>query len=203
MLEVINHRIEKWDQWLKIKQDHVFEDIGNGWYAYKEVIEPLLRGRNVAVQAGGYCGIFPRCLSLIFNSVYTFEPDHLNFHCLVNNTWDTPNVIRFQAALGCNHDLISVYNANPHNAGEKVVHHQPDSIIPTLRIDDLELKQCDLIMLDIEGFELNALNGSSKTLSSFLPVVSVENTNSQIEDLLFALRYKKIADVYWDTIYAI
>lgn len=201
MLSLIDYELEGVKQWLKIADDHVFEDIGNGWKHYKEVFQNYLRGRNVAVQAGGYCGIFPRCMSQMFKTVYTFEPDPINFHCLVYNN-PIPNVVKFQAALGEKHEMISMHYINPNNAGEKRVYPDKESYIPTLRIDDLYLSHCDLIMLDVEGYEMNALRGSIQTLLQFRPVVSVEDTNERIDNYLFGMGYRQVATVFKDTIYA-
>ena len=55
--------------------------------------------RSVAVQAGGCMGMYPRLLSDMFNAVYTFEPDPLNFHCLVANC-QRDNIVKMNAALG-------------------------------------------------------------------------------------------------------
>lgn len=46
--------------------------------------------------------------------------------------------------------------------------------IPTIRIDDLDLKACDLIMLDTEGYEFNILLGAMKTILMYKPTLCIE-----------------------------
>ncbi len=45
-------------------------------------VYPHVRKFEVAVQAGGNCGLWPRELGQKFETVYTFEPDPVNFRCL-------------------------------------------------------------------------------------------------------------------------
>jgi FkbM family methyltransferase len=139
---------------------------------------------------------------MMFDTVYTFEPDPLNFRCLVYNNTDT-NVIMMQAALGNMHQMISMNYQHPNNAGMKNVVRQDNSIIPMLCVDDLNLKRCDLIMLDTEGFEYQALLGAENTIDKYRPLISVEDTNEAIDNLLKPYGYSKITTVYRDTIYGI
>ena len=43
-----------------------------------------------------------------------------------------------------------------------------------MTIDDLKLNCCDLIVLDVEGSELDALKGAKSTIERFHPVVMLE-----------------------------
>ena len=40
---------------------------------------------TTVIQAGGNCGLYPRLYANMFNWVYTFEPEPMNFYCLVQN----------------------------------------------------------------------------------------------------------------------
>ena len=104
------------------------------------------------------CGVWPAWLADHFETVYTFEPDRENFRCLVQNVPD--NVVCFQSALGYQRKLIDLHR-DPVNCGAYFV--EKEGTIPTLRIDDLELPACDLIVLDVEGMEADALQGAMLT----------------------------------------
>jgi FkbM family methyltransferase len=133
---------------------------------------PHVKGRSLVVQAGGNCGIWPRWLADRFDVVLTFEPDHLNFTALAANTHDKPNVIRMQSALGHTPRMIGLAR-EAGNCGAHFV--SGGGIVPTIRIDDLALPACDLIVLDIVGAEIDAHMGAVKTIAKYLPVIVIED----------------------------
>lgn len=128
------------------------------------------RNMDVCVQAGGNCGVWPAWLAEHFEAVYTFEPDPENFRCLVQNVPE--NVVTLQAAVGFRRGPISLHR-EPHNCGAYYV--DGEGAVPTFRIDDLELSACDLIILDIEGMEAEALEGAVLTINTFHPVLMCED----------------------------
>lgn len=141
---------------------------------------PLCQGRAVAVQAGGNLGLYAKRLAKDFATVYTFEPDPELFRLMQINA-PAPNILRYQAALGDERQLVGVSrvrrDGKPSNH-EGITHIAGEGVIPTLRIDDLGLTVCDLIVLDVEGWELFALRGARQTLKHCRPVVSVEINKS-------------------------
>jgi FkbM family methyltransferase len=133
----------------------------------------LTPGRSVAVQAGGNLGMFAAKLSETFEAVYTFEPDALLFPLLVANA-PQENIVRFQAALGDAPAFIGTQRTTPDNTHAGVTHVSGRGIIPTMRLDDLKLPACDLLYLDVEGYELFALRGAEDTIRTHKPTVVTE-----------------------------
>lgn len=150
--------------------------------AHVDQVLALVPGRTAVVQAGANLGVFPKHLASLFETVYTFEPDPELFRVMAVNA-PAGNIIRFQAALGENRGLVGtchIRRDGKSNHHEGIRHIVPGGVIPTLRIDDIGLKVCDLIYLDIEGEELFALRGAQETLRRCRPVVAVEiNKNLQ------------------------
>lgn len=136
--------------------------------------------RRVALQAGGCLGIFPKRLAESFETVYCFEPSPALFPLLCQNAPER-NIIRFQAALGYHRQFVGLSQErrdgkpDPH---EGITHVSGTGPIPTLRIDDLALPVCDLLQLDLEGFELYALQGAAETLARCRPVLCIEINKS-------------------------
>lgn len=132
---------------------------------------------HAVVQAGGNLGIFAKYLASCFDAVYTFEPSPELFPMLCANAPEQ-NIVRFQAALGCTRDYVSTLRARRYRhhmpAHEGVTHVTGEGIIPTMQIDDLHLPYCDLIYLDIEGYELKALRGAQRTILTKRPAVVTE-----------------------------
>jgi FkbM family methyltransferase len=162
------------------KQEHL-EKIRNDILVTSEVgpryVSQFCKNKKTVVQAGGWCGIYPQIYSEIFETVYTFEPDPVNFYCLVQNVKNS-NVMKFQSCLGADHTLVSVKmneetaRKKGHNTGTFQV--TGEGKVPVLKIDDLALTACDLIHLDIEGFEGFALQGAMETIRKFKPVICLE-----------------------------
>jgi FkbM family methyltransferase len=128
---------------------------------------------HTAVQAGGNTGVWPNFFAQHFARVYTFEPEPLNFQCLVANCPD-PRIVKYQAALGNDARRVHMtYPAGMRNMGACQVEAGGD--IPMRRLDDCQLTHCDLIQLDVEGYELPALLGATETIARCQPVIMVED----------------------------
>jgi FkbM family methyltransferase len=171
----------------------------------KDVHQAMSRCKQkfVAVQAGGNTGVWPKEMAKEFRYVYTFEPDADNFACLATNCQEE-NIFKFQAALGCAHGMMDLHR-DPRNAGAHYV-KQGDSF-PVMRIDDLHLANCDLIQLDVEGFEYQAVMGAMATIDRCSPVIMVEDKGLSdkydipkggVLRLLSDKGYKVVADPHRD-----
>jgi hypothetical protein len=161
------------DKWCWRSDDTNFNDfkVFTREIGLLDKVKPYLKGKKVAVQAGGNCGMQVVKFADYFDYVYTFEPDPINFHCLVNNL-QYDNVIKMQCCLGDEHKLVSLKDDNLGIGGFYVNENLGN--IPTLRIDDLSLDACDFLQLDVEGYTLQALKGGMDTIKKFKPVLSVE-----------------------------
>src|SRR5690606_31779742 len=83
------------------------------------------------------------------------------------------NVVFTQAALGSGASFIAMDRwCGPQNPGANRV--MAGGTIPVMSLDSLQLKDVDLIQLDIEGYEMNALEGASNTIDRCRPVVCLE-----------------------------
>lgn len=146
-----------------------------------EEVVSLVKNRRAVIQAGGNLGIFPKILSGMFETVYAFEPEPELFEIMCQNAPER-NIVKFQAALGCERQLVGMSRVRRQNDGgvshEGISHVSGNGVIPTLRIDDLGLQLCGLIYLDIEGYELFALRGAVETIKRCKPVVACEINKS-------------------------
>lgn len=163
--------------------------------------------KRIAIQAGGNVGIWPREFCKHFKKVYSFEPDALNFECMVKNTEHTDNLEIYNAALG-DKTGSGALNRVSYNCGAHYIKEGDEFQVMT--IDSLDLESCDLIQLDIEGFELNALKGAEKTIDAFRPIIMVEDkglsnrygsSKGDIEQWLAPLGYVTYANTTRDIIF--
>lgn len=174
----------------------------------------LCSGRTAVVQAGGNLGVFARHLADEFATVYTFEPDAANFSALCKNVPNS-NVVKLQAALGSESTgLVSTVRERrvgpkPFHDGLTHVTHD-NGTIPTFTIDQLMLPVCELLVLDLEGFELFALTGARQTIRRCRPVLMVEVgshsnhygvTEGDVRTLIRMSNYRMHARVHSDEVY--
>jgi FkbM family methyltransferase len=144
------------------------------------IADQYCRERRVAVQAGGNLGLYPKRLAMSFATVYTFEPAPALFPMLVANAPE-PNIVRLQAALGYHRTHVATVQERRDgkaDAHEGITHVAGPGPIPVMRVDDMHLTACDLLQLDLEGWELFALQGADRTLTRCRPVVCVEINRS-------------------------
>jgi FkbM family methyltransferase len=174
------------------------DDVGDAWrHALRHVgsLEWAIaacRERRTAVQAGGNVGLWPRRLAESFARVYTFEPDARARACLEKNV--LANVIVSAAAVG---ERAGVCALDHRGLGSHRIIE--GDAVPVVPIDDLALTDCDLLQLDIEGYEWHALAGARATLARCRPIVQVElrgftnkygQTDQAVRHLLAGLEYR-------------
>lgn len=165
-------------------------------------ISSRVKEKRVMIQAGGNCGFYTKLYAGLFETVYTFEPDATNFQCLVLNLADC-NVYKQQACIGDKRQLVAI-TSSKRNVGCYAINPELTGQIPTLMIDDLGLETCDLIHLDIEGWEFPALRGAIETIKRCKPVIALEwmdhgekfgYPQNDIESWLDNLGYKRYENI--------
>lgn len=133
---------------------------------------PFVTKTDLVVQAGGNVGIWANALSHVFTRVLTFEPDADNYECLVKNV--VPTVEHYNAGLGETPSRAAITKW-PENSGAHYISPEAtDGGIEIITVDSLDLPACDLIILDIEGYEPFALRGAEQTIRRFNPVIMLE-----------------------------
>lgn len=169
----------------------------------------LCKQRRTAIQAGGNGGLWVRPMAALFDTLYTFEPDAVNFRCLVHNVAE-PNVIFTQACLGSRGGYFAeVDRWLPDNPGANRMDYGRGHV-PVMALDEYCFRDVDLIQLDIEGAELLALKGAAETIALCKPVISVElrghagrygNTDEDVRRWLASQGYALVKRMHHDEFY--
>jgi FkbM family methyltransferase len=147
----------------------------NDWVRDADVALKHIDKRDICVQAGGACGVWPAYLAQHFKRVITFEPVKTNAECLKLNVKGIKNVSFLPCGLSDKKEVlrINLDDSEINNCGAYYCSKEGEKI-PVITIDSLKLKACSFIALDVEGMEKNALMGAKDTIDKFSPVVMIE-----------------------------
>ncbi len=134
-------------------------------------------------------------------NVLAFEPQPIVARCLaaalVLN--GIAHVRLFTTAVGQANAMVQMdFSATRGggNHGEVAITLEGDPV-PMIRLDDLNLPRCDLLKVDVEGFELQVFHGAQHMITDLTPAIYFEakrspNTEASIA-LLMGLGYR----CYW------
>lgn len=195
-LEVREYELEPdtSNKWLWIKSDGG-PDGGawmgpiKDWPSHSVEYFKNIKKYDAVITAGANLGLYVRMYAKRFKKVYAFEPEWLNFHCMsFNNPYD--NVIKIQAALGHEHTFCNMKKPTDLNVGMHHISEINTGLIPVLTIDSFNFQECDLIQLDVEGFEYPALIGAQKTIIKHKPVIVIERPNKDVLNFMNHYEYE-------------
>lgn len=196
-------RINNIGPWLlrnKSDNEQTWNIVADDWKnIFSNIIHDDIPNKKLVLQAGGWQGLYPRLLAEMFETVYTFEPDPVNFHCLTHNCQKN-NIFKFQAVLGEENGIAEFEEVDATGQGRVKhqgswnIHVQETYTVPVITIDSLNVPDCGLIMLDVESFEYPVLIGAIKTIRKFKPVIITEKNfrqddNTRMANLMKSLGY--------------
>ena len=169
---------------------------GNGPSSCRQVSQ-LTSEKKLIIQAGGNCGMVPYEYSKFFDRVVTFEPDPKNFACLIANHSSK----RLTAIQGClsskGGELVPMRNNGKNVGACHITNITPTFYALSFTIDSLHLAP-NVIHLDVEGHELEVLEGSRKTLEAHKPVIVSEikpDKRFMVWELLREYGYEELGTV--------
>lgn len=162
---------------------------------------------NEIIHAGTYFGDFLPFLSQTFKKVWAFEISDVNHNAALKtlelNNIDNVSLNKF--ALG---DVESFVNIQTNISGKdlggtsKVINYDSGTSIKQVKLDDIIPKdsKIDIIHLDIEGSEINAIKGAMELIIRNKPILILEDNNNDVQKNWFkqniiALGYKKVLQV--------
>jgi FkbM family methyltransferase len=153
---------------------------------------------DTVVQAGGCCGMYPRFYKNYFKSVWTFEPNPLNFRCLKHNCSGEGYHI-FNNALGDSERMVSMDPpGEPDNVGMYTINETKGSV-KMITLDSLNIPICNLLHLDLEGYESQAIKGALRLIERCNPVIIIERDSGR--EILESLGYIMKRRTSMDTIF--
>lgn len=177
-----------WDQKAQKNHDYIQKHLPTMDFAVSQCGQ-----RRVCVQAGGHVGIWPKRLAGLFDQVLTFEPEPDLFACLEKNLSLFTNIQPQETALS-NQNRIGHMERSSSSGSNRVGSGSTE--IDLMTLDALALPVCDAIFLDVEGHELQALQGAKETIQRCQPVIQVEELDdgNAVNLFLKGLGYLPVAE---------
>jgi FkbM family methyltransferase len=139
---------------------------------------------SVTVDVGAYCGLYTRQLARLSRQVLAFEPS-LQMASILRRT-SAANVSVYELALSDHAGHAELFIPRDQDGGFVYglasLEHQPDSPledvisahVPTTRLDAVVRQDVAFVKIDVEGHELNVLNGATELVDRCQPVFLVE-----------------------------
>jgi FkbM family methyltransferase len=179
-----------WLQWHLMRQPGAIEH-------ELKFIDRIVPGGAVTVDVGANCGIYTRALSRISRRVHAFEPSHKMADILRRTS--ATNVSVYELALSDqvgDAELFIPQQDNQLVYGLASLEPRPGSPdrdvvstkVPTARLDAIVHEEVAFVKIDVEGHELNVLDGAVELLENSQPVFLVEAEDrhrEQATSLLF------------------
>lgn len=130
---------------------------------------PYLPKGCVVVDAGAFIGDHTVFYAQHASKVYAFEPNPEAFECLTFNAQGM-RVKSYNAGLGSETGKAAI--ARDANAGAS--HLCEGDAVSIMTLDSLNLAVLHFMKLDIEGYEVQALEGAGETIERCRPVMLIE-----------------------------
>lgn len=136
------------------------------------------KGRDVAVDVGGHCGLWSKELAKLFDLVVAFEPLEEHRRCFEMNV--KGNFFLYPFALGEVKETV-LMRTKPHSTGDARISKEGTVEVEVKRLDDLWNGGCDFLKIDTEGYEEFVLRGAENLLKH-KPVVIVEQKPKKAQE---------------------
>lgn len=141
------------------------------------LIKKYTKSGDTVLDIGANIGFYAEILSLQVGStgqVHCFEPDTTNFNHLKDRCASLKNVSINNKAVADKTQTLKIYTSKQLNVDHRT--YKPDDYDQEIDIDAVAIddylfsaqgdKKVDFIKMDIQGFEMSAVKGMTKTLQS-------------------------------------
>lgn len=163
-----------------------------------ELVKQYITRSRCAVDVGAHVGYWSRRLVNDFERVYAFEANPVHVQCLLRNVHADVDQFTVHDVALSDHVGTVQFETHTENSGMSRVAESGETI-ECAPLDNWKLQPVDLIKIDVEGHELQVLQGAAHTILRNRPVLFIEILNSTpaetrnaILDLLAQWNYRQM-----------
>ena len=157
---------------------------------------PFIMSKRNAIDVGCRDGEYTRYIHKDFEHVYCFDYRRRK---LFHKNVDLSKITHFKCALGEEHKIIKVSGAGSITAGKVPLEEWYDEQLYT--IDEFNFENIDYIKIDVDGYELNVLQGAIKTIEKYKPVLVLEQEFGETTALKFCIEMFQYKIGAWDPLH--
>tara|TARA_R100000152_G_C6782085_1_gene218315 strand:+ start:5025 stop:5705 length:681 start_codon:yes stop_codon:yes gene_type:complete len=133
------------------------------------------------LDVGGHIGTMSIPFSLMYDNVHAFEPLETNYKFLTENIKanEIDNVQAHNVAVSNRVSKVSVFRHYEHNSGCYAVKEDSDGLVDCITLDSLDFADVDFIKIDVQGKEIEVLEGAINTIRKYKPFLMIEADDGQ------------------------
>lgn len=183
-------------------------------YHLYEIYSKIITKEYYCVDAGANLGFHSIQFGKLCKKVYSFEPQPYIYNQLCANILfnGLDNVIEtYKLGLGDKEETQQLWNIEHENWVGNGIHNwggrgiiqegyggierstkneiREEDTIKIATLDSFSIPKCDLIKIDIQGYEYNMFVGAQNTISKFKPIIFLENNLADGETSLNSKNY--------------
>lgn len=163
-------------------QEHGKLDFDNSFFkAISKYVKNDMTIVDVGANIGAYSYGFYKLLGAN-GVIHCFEPLPHVYECLeynVNQFKSKAKIYTYNEALGSKVGKAKM--VTDVNVGASRISSEGDIEIKLNTLDSYNLPKCDLIKVDIEGYEVDFLEGAKHTITKYKPIIIMEVNGIQLE----------------------
>lgn len=160
------------DSAMRAPNDCNYNDWHNNFIADILELYAPNKPRRVALDVGGCVGMMAVPFAQHYEQVHTFEINPVVRECLKLNTQHYPNITVHDCGLSDKEGPVKFAVSN--FTGGSKVSPKGDKVYPVKTLDSFGFEDVDLIKMDVEGHEFQALIGASDTIRKYRPLIITE-----------------------------
>lgn len=156
------------------------------------------------IDGGAHIGLYTVPMARKFREVVAFEPVISNFKCLRMNAGKLDNVTLRERALSARTGFVQM-TAKPKSSISWHITESADGVpVYAVPLDTYGWTDVDAIKLDVEGHELEALQGARQTILRCKPVILIEekhdpdrHASAFLRSIGMTEKWKSKNDILW------
>lgn len=168
-----------------------------------DIFRRFIKPNMLVIDVGSNIGIHTLEMSKLAKIVISIESERLLYQTTCANIAlnDRRNVVALHAAAAEEIGSLKIPNIDFNVDGNfgcmQAMGHNAGDVVRKLTLDSLDLKECGFIKIDVEGMELNVINGALKLIQKHRPILYIENDRKDKSEALIQKLLDLNYRLYW------